>query len=106
MPNDGIEWDSDKALKNLASHRISFETAQYVFSDPDRLERLDNSAGNICGECRWQTIGKVEKVLFIVHAERGTNRRIISARRANKIERRLYDGCYQVDGEGWAKTEC
>ncbi|MDR0311319.1 MAG: BrnT family toxin [Acidobacteriota bacterium] len=104
MVINGIEWDSNKALKNLANHRVSFETAQYVFSDPDRLERPDHS--NIGGECRWQTIGRVGKVLFVVYTERGMNRRLISARLANKIERRLYHGHYQINGEGWAKTEC
>ena len=106
MPIDGIEWDSDKAQKNLADHRISFETAQYVFSDSSRLERPDRSIGNIGGECRWQTIGNVGKVLFVVYTERGMNRRLISARLANKIERRLYYGYYQIDGKGWAKTDC
>ena len=36
------------------------------------------------------TIGKVDKVLFVVYAERGDITRIISARRAEKKERRLY----------------
>jgi len=103
---DGIEWDSDKAQKNLVNHRISFETAQYVFSDPDRLERFDHSTGNISGECRWQVIGKVGKVLFVVYTERGVNRRIISARLASKIERRLYYGYYKIDDKGWAKADC
>jgi len=31
---DGIEWDIDKAQLNLEKHGVSFETAQYVFSDP------------------------------------------------------------------------
>jgi len=100
-----IEWDSNKALKNLINHRISFETAQYVFSDPDRLERSDHSSGNFGGEFRWQTIGKVGKVLFVVYTERGRNKRLISARLANKFERRLYHGYYQINSEGWGKTD-
>ena len=104
MPIYGIEWDSDKARKNLANHRISFETAQYVFSDTERLERPDHSAGNIVGEDRWQTIGKIGKILFVVYTERGKNRRLISARLANKIERSIYHGDYQIDSKGWTKT--
>jgi uncharacterized DUF497 family protein len=106
VPIDDIEWDDDKALINREIHRISFETAQYIFSDPKRLERLDQSAGNTRGEERWQTIGKIGKVLFVVYSERGSNRRLISARLANKIERRLYDGYYQIDGKGWTKANC
>ena len=40
MPIDGIEWDNKKARLNIETHRVSFETAQYVFSDPERLERI------------------------------------------------------------------
>jgi uncharacterized DUF497 family protein len=33
MPINGIEWDDKKARLNLKTHKVSFETAQYVFSD-------------------------------------------------------------------------
>ncbi|MCL2833880.1 MAG: BrnT family toxin [Treponema sp.] len=33
--------------------------AQYVFADPERLERYDRSESNTSEEERWQTIGKV-----------------------------------------------
>jgi len=48
----GIEWDDDKNIINKQEHGLSFETAQYVFADPQRLERLDMSEGNISGEER------------------------------------------------------
>ena len=104
MPLEGIEWDNKKARLNLKIHKVSFETAQYVFSDPERLERLDQSEENISGEERWQTLGMVEKVLFVVYTERGKNKHIISARLADKSERRSYNGYYQIDGKGWAKA--
>jgi len=62
----GIEWDDDKNAINKQEHDLSFETAQYVFADPERLERLDMSEGNTSGEERWQTLGKVGPVLFVV----------------------------------------
>jgi len=83
---------------------LSFETAQYVFADPQRLERLDMSEGNISGEERWQTLGKVGPVLFVVYTERGENKRIVTARPADKTERRSYNGYYQIDGKGWSKA--
>ena len=83
---------------------MSFETAQYVFADPQRLERLDMSEGNISGEERWQTLGKVGPVLFVVYTERGENKRIVTARPADKTERRSYNGYYQIDGKGWSKA--
>ena len=104
MPIDGIEWDSKKAQINIEKHKVSFETAQYVFSDPERLERLDQSESNKSKEDRWQTIGMIGKVLFVVYTEREKNKHIISARLADKSERRIYNGYYQIGGKGWSKA--
>ena len=104
VPMDGIEWESKKAQINIEKHKVSFETAQYVFSDPERLERFDQSEKNTTGEERFQTLGIVDKVLFVVYAERGKNKHIISARLADKAERRSYNGYYQIDGKGWSKA--
>jgi uncharacterized DUF497 family protein len=99
----GIEWDENKNEINKRLHDLAFEDAQYVFIDPERLERIDRSEGNTSGEERLQTLGMVGKVLFVVYTERGENKRIVMARRANKSERRSYNGYYQIDGKGWAK---
>jgi uncharacterized DUF497 family protein len=104
MNLDGITWNKTKAAENLAKHHVSFETAQYVFSDPKRIERFDMSEKNTSGEERWQTLGKVGKVLFVVYTERGDTKHIISARLADKNDRRSYDGYYQIDGKGWTKA--
>ena len=101
----GIEWDEDKNEKNKREHEgLGFEDAQFVFADPERLERPDHSEGNTSGEDRIQTLGMVGKVLFVVYTERGENIRIISARIAKKHERRSYNGYYQIDGMGWTKN--
>ena len=104
MPIDGIEWDGEKARINLRKHGVSFETAQYVFSDPERLWRLDRSENNTSGKERWQSLGKAGKVLFVVYEEHGEGKRIISARLADKNDRRSYNGYYQIDGKGWTKA--
>ena len=101
----GIEWDDDKNEINKREHEgLGFEDAQYVFTDPERLERFDQSESNISGEERWQTLGKVGSVLFVVYTERGENQRIITARMADKAERRSYNGYYEIDGKGWSKA--
>jgi len=100
----GIEWDESKNLLNIEEHDLSFEAAQYVFTDPERIERFDQSESNKSGEERWQTIGIVDKVLLVVYTERGNDKRVITARLANKSERRSYNGYYQIDGKGWSKT--
>ncbi|GHT79301.1 hypothetical protein FACS1894130_07630 [Spirochaetia bacterium] len=104
MQLDGISWDSEKARINLEKHHVSFETAQYTFSDPDQLERFDRSENNTSREERWQTLGVVGKVLFVVYAETGKGKQLITARRATKAERRSYNGYYRIDGEGWTKA--
>ena len=45
-------------------------------------------------EDRLITIGKVDKILFVVYAEGGDKTRIISERPATKAERRLYGNSY------------
>ena len=102
-----IVWEEDKNNQNKQKHKIGFEDAQYVFADPLRIWRLDRSEGNTSGETRWQTIGKVGKILFVVFSEQekgNTNiTRLISARKAEKHERRSYNGYDTIDNKGWTK---
>ena len=100
-----IEFDPEKAKNNFQEHKIRFETASLVFSDPMRIERRDDSEGNTSGEERWQTLGMVKKVLFVVYTERGEKTRIISARTATKAEKRSYHGNDDVNRKGWAKAD-
>jgi len=107
MEERRIVWDETKNDDNKKKHKIGFEVAQYVFADPLRIWRVDRSEGNTSGEVRWQTIGKVGKTFFVVYTENeeGTNNltRIISAREAEKNERRSYNGYYRIDNKGWTK---
>ena len=83
-----IEWDNNKAASNLIKHKIDFEDAKNIFLDSNRLEREDKRDYN---ETRIQVIGMVNQVvLFVVYTKRNGKNRIISARRANKNERRQY----------------
>ena len=100
-----VEWDEKKNAINKRIHHISFETAKMVFADPDRVERLDNSVGsNDSNETRWQTLGLVGRVLFVVYTERGEKLRLISARLANKAERSSYYGNSNGKNSSWTKT--
>ena len=100
-----IEFDPEKAVVNFQQHRIRFETAALVFSDPLRIERRDDSEGNRTGEERWQTLDMVKKVLFVVYTERGERTRIISARTASKTEKRSYYGNDNYNRKGWSKAD-
>jgi uncharacterized DUF497 family protein len=103
-----IVWDEAKNAENKRKHGISFETARFVFADPERLFRLDRSESNTSGEERWQSLGMAEDVIFAVYMEQEAEgvheTRLITARLANKAERRSYNGYYRIDNKGWSKA--
>ena len=109
MEERRIVWDPEKNEENKMKHGISFETAQYVFADPNRLERLDLSEGNMSGEERRQSLGMAEGIVFVVYTERETEgmeeTRLITARLATKAERRSYNEYYRIDNKGWSKAD-
>ena len=105
MTTREIEFDPDKAKTNFQLHKVDFEDAALVFSDPLRIERRDDSEGNTADEDRWQTLGMVKKVLFVVYTERGERTRIISARTADKTEKRSYYGNDKDNRKGWSKAD-
>jgi uncharacterized DUF497 family protein len=86
-----FEWDPRKATSNLSKHGVSFEEATGVFSDPKALTIPDPSHST--SEQRQITMGRAmnSKILVVVHTERGDNLRIISARRANPREKKIYE---------------
>lgn len=90
-----FEWDEAKARINLQKHQVSFEIAARVFADPLAITHQDRIEH---GEQRWQTLGIVEGylLLLVAHTVRDEEDgsevvRIISARRADKKERKLYE---------------
>ncbi len=84
-----FEWDDNKAEINKRKHGIRFETAAKVFEDENRKVRLDSEHSDEYEE-RWQTIGMVGSVLFVVYTERAESTRLIMARKASTKERREY----------------
>ena len=90
-----FEWDENKNRKNIEKHKISFEKALKVFLDPLHLEIPDPYKH----EDRWDAIGLVDSVLFVVYAEREEDViRIISARKAVKEEIDGYEKGYYGRG--------
>ena len=86
-----FEWDENKNKSNIKKHGISFQTASRVFDDVNRIEMYDEE--NSITEDRYNTIGMVDDILFVVYTERNEKIRLISARIAEEPERRLYYGC-------------
>jgi uncharacterized DUF497 family protein len=81
-----FEWDESKRQSNLAKHHIDFQDAIRIFDRPT-LEKATRSHG----EDRVLAIGLLEDVeIVVVYVIRGKRRRIISARRAHRDERKDY----------------
>jgi uncharacterized DUF497 family protein len=86
-----FEWDEDKSRANLRKHKVSFEEARTVFYDPLSITVADPK--HSIGEHRYVDIGRSTKgeILVVVYTERRSKIRIISCRKATKLERRVYE---------------
>ena len=86
-----FEWDDHKAKLNLGKHGVGFEEAATVFGDPLSLTVADEAHSQ--SEERFIVLGRSyrDKLLVVVHTERGDNVRIISARPASRREKRQYE---------------
>ena len=85
-------WDRSKAAANELKHGVSFEEATSAFDDPDAVTVYDEEHSRL--EDRYILLGMSPKfrVLFVVHAEVTPEVvRIISARRATRAERDVYE---------------
>jgi len=87
----GFEWDPQKAARNLAKHRVSFEEAATVFGD--LFGRIVSDPRHSGEEERYVLLGLSQKrrLLAVMFAERAGAVRLISARRATARERRDYE---------------
>jgi hypothetical protein len=89
-----FEWDEAKAQTNRVKHGVTFEDA-VLGEDPNVVSEQDRI---IEGEARWQSVGLVRGVLLLLVAhtselakdEQLEIVRIISARKANRKERKRY----------------
>ncbi len=87
-----FEWDDRKNAQNRRKHGVSFEEAQTVFFDEFALLIRDPDAS--ASEERFLLLGlsSMARALVVCHCVRakGGVIRIISARKANRAERRGY----------------
>lgn len=85
---DLFEFDPKKNRANLAKHGIDFATAARIW-DGFVFEREDTRRDY--GETRFLSLGVVEeRVVFVVYTWRAQKRRLISARKANSDEQKIY----------------
>ena len=88
--NFKFEWDANKFRENVRKHKVSFHEAMTVFSSPLLLTENDELHSQY--EYRYKTTGYSVKnrLLVVIHTDRGNVIRIISARKADKSEQENY----------------
>ncbi|BDT69910.1 hypothetical protein os1_41020 [Comamonadaceae bacterium OS-1] len=92
-----LTWDEAKRQSNLRKHGFDFADAGEVLESRFRLDIPQQGIG----EVRMLSISYVLgflAVLSVVHTERSGSARVISFRRASRIEREVYDA--------WLENEC
>lgn len=85
------EWDPVKSTTNLRKHGVSFEEAATALADTLSVTGPDPNHSE--RENRYVTFGtsSTGRLLVVSHTERGEVLRIISARAADRRERRIYE---------------
>jgi uncharacterized DUF497 family protein len=86
-----FSWDAKKAAGNLTKHRVGFHEAATVFDDPLAYSFPDPD--HSVGEGRFLAFGLSHqgRLLVVTYSYRVGALRIISARRATRKERRIYE---------------
>ena len=84
-------WDPQKAVANERRHGVAFQEATTVFDDPLSVTIPDPDHSD--DEQRFLLLGLSTRgrLLVVAHVERGDSIRLISARRADRRERRTYE---------------
>ena len=89
-----FSWDDKKARQNIIKHRVSFEEASTVFLDENAIEFFDPD--HSLQEERYLMLGISNRLRILVVSyclrKKGSEIRIISARRTTKKEQKVYTG--------------
>ena len=89
------EWNETKNQENLSKHGLSFEDANIVFSG--RCVTIEDTRYDY-GEERFITLGLLAgRVVVIAHTPRGERTRVISMRKANSREQKIYHERLKTD---------
>jgi uncharacterized DUF497 family protein len=82
------EWDKTKSQANLEKHGLTFEDAEAVF-EGNVITVADQRKDY--GEPRFASLGTLcERIVFIAHTARAGKVCIISMRKANEREQKIY----------------
>ena len=92
MQTISFVWDNRKAEENLEKHKVAFQEAQTVFSDPNARMIYDSDHSDEEDRFILLGISAALRLLIVCHCYREDDRvvRVISARKANKNEQKQY----------------
>ena len=84
-----ITWDESKRQSNIVKHGIDFIDADSIFDFPMVTREDDREYDD--GEQRLQTLAILQgRIVFVVWVERNTGAHIISIRKAERHEQKIY----------------
>ena len=89
-----FDWDANKEKENIRKHRVTFEEAAQAFEDENAVDIFDEL--NSDNEIRYQIVALSPfRLLFVAYTVRQDESeetyRIISARKANAKQERIYN---------------
>lgn len=91
-----LTYDPKKRAKTLSERGLDFDDAVHVFAGTT-INLLDDRKDY--GEPRWLTYGQLNgRMVALVWTPRGNNRHIISMRKANDRERKVYEDQLEAPG--------
>ena len=88
-----FEWDSGKADENTKKHGVSFEEASTAFADPFARVIFDPDHSETEDRFVLMGMSTSNRMLIVCHCYREEDEvvRIISARKADRRERKEYE---------------
>ncbi len=83
-----LKWDNEKNILNIKKHGLHFEDSVYVLNS-ETVTFIDDRVDY--GEERYITLGNLEeRLVVLIHTNRNGFIRIISMRKANEREQKIY----------------
>ena len=94
-------WTEEKNLLNKKKHGFYLSEIVDVFNDPHLIEQYDREHSSM-EEDRYICLGKLHDTImfFVVFTEDGEDIHLITARKAEPIEERLYYAHYEKEIRG------
>jgi uncharacterized DUF497 family protein len=97
--DDEFSWFLHKAAANAGKHGVTFEQAKLVFQDVLLVELGEDRRADY-GEQRFNVLGRSgDLLLFVAYSIRGELTHIISARPAERHERRIWHRENEIGGD-------